>query len=381
MAGINRAGINRAGINDAGSGVPEKAMATGGGLLSPLARAQYAALANLRWRVFVNGLRSNLGAFELGARTISFVMYTLMGMGLGVGMGALAYSLASRQRWQFVPIIFWVVCFIWQVLPIMLASFQEQFDLGTLLRFPVGFRPFFLLYVVFGLSDLSTILGGLCCLGIFAGVTAAQPQLFAWTALILAVFAAFNILLVRAVFAWIDRWLSQRKTREILGAIFMLLALSVQLINPALHQSRPKGQTQKAQKQAIYRNLMASPWLKTAIEVQTFLPPGLAAGALRQAAEQQPPLALEALGTLGLFVVGAGSALGLRLRAEYRGENLGAAPARKKAAKNSARAIPVSHKAAVFEAESGMGSSGPIAAIMEKEFRTLLRTPFRCSMP
>jgi ABC-2 type transport system permease protein len=224
-------------------------------------------------------------------------------------------------------------------------------------------------------------LGGLCCLGIFAGVTAAQPQLFAWTALILAVFAAFNILLVRAVFAWIDRWLSQRKTREILGAIFMLLALSVQLINPALHQSRPKGQTQKAQKQAIYRNLMASPWLKTAIEVQTFLPPGLAAGALRQAAEQQPPLALEALGTLGLFVVGAGSALGLRLRAEYRGENLGAAPARKKAAKNSARAIPVSHKAAVFEAESGMGSSGPIAAIMEKEFRTLLRTPFRCSMP
>ena len=31
------------------------------------ALAQYAALAHLRWRIFVNGLRSKLGVFELGA--------------------------------------------------------------------------------------------------------------------------------------------------------------------------------------------------------------------------------------------------------------------------------------------------------------------------
>ena len=55
------------------------------------------------------------------------------------------------------------------------------------------------------------------------GVTMARPDLFVWTALALAGFAAFNILLVRAVFAWIDRWLAQRKTREILGALFMVL--------------------------------------------------------------------------------------------------------------------------------------------------------------
>jgi len=32
----------------------------------------------------------------------------------------------------------------------MLASFQEQFDLSCLLRFPVSFQSFFLLYIVFG---------------------------------------------------------------------------------------------------------------------------------------------------------------------------------------------------------------------------------------
>lgn len=350
----------------------ERALATGGGLLSPLARAQYAALARLRWRVFVNGLRSKLGAFELGARAVAYVLYGMMGLGLGAGAGAIAYSLASSQNWQYSPIVFWVVCLIWQVVPIMLASFQEQFDLSSLLRFPVGFRSLFLLYVVFGLSDVSTIIGGLCCFGILAGVTAARPDLFLSTALILAIFAAFNILMVRAVFAWIDRWLSQRKTREILGAIFMVLILSMQLMNPAVwqHGHRASGKRQQQQ----IEQMLASPWVKTANEVQKWLPPGLAGVALRQAANQQPAPALGSLGVLGLFVLAAGSVLGLRLRAEFRGENLGAAPALKKSAKNSAKGVPAREKAADREGDWRFGGSGPIAAIIEKEIRSLLRT-------
>ena len=359
-------------IENTGMNGTERAIATGGGLLSPLARAQYTALARLRWRVFVNGLRSKLGAFELGARVVAYVMYGILGLGLGAGAGAIAYSLADSQNWQYSPIVFWVVFLIWQVVPIMLASFQEQFDLSSLLRFPVGFRSFFLLYVVFGLSDLSTIIGGLCCFGILAGVTAARPDLFVSTTLILAIFAAFNILMVRAVFAWIDRWLSQRKTREILGAIFMVLILSMQLMNPAVwqHGHRASGKRQQQQIQ----QMLASPGVKTANEVQEWLPPGLAGVALRQAASQQPAPALGSLGVLGLFVVAAGSVLGLRLRAEYRGENLGAAPALKKSAKNSAKGVPVREKTAEREGYWRFGGSGPIAAIIEKEIRSLLRT-------
>jgi ABC-2 type transport system permease protein len=192
----------------------------------------------LRWHMFVNGLRSKLGAFELGARTVSFVLYAFMGLGLGAdGRGCYLHWLPMKSG------SFCRSCLLGgvhplAVIPVMLASFQEQFDLGILLRFPVRFRSYYLLYVVFGLADVSTIMGALCCLGIWVGVTMARPELFAWTALGLAVFAAFNILLVRAVFAWIDRWLSQRKTREIVGALFMIFLLSLQLLNPALHQKR-----------------------------------------------------------------------------------------------------------------------------------------------
>jgi len=361
-----------AGMNDTGINIPAQSLATSGGVFSPLARAQYSALANLRWRVFVNGLRSRRSAFELGARTVSFVAYSVMGLGVGAGMGGLAYAFVSRQRWQYLPIVFWVVCLIWQLVPIMLASFQEQFDLGSLLRFPVGFRPFFLLYVVFGLSDVSTILGGLCCLGVFTGITVARPDLFAWTALILATFAVFNILLVRAVFAWIDRWLSQRRTREILAAFFMVLVLSMQLFNPAIWQHRQPGPGSRGKQRQQIQQLLAEPWVQTLNQVQSWLPPGLAAVALRQSAESQPPLALQAVGVLGCFVVGAGAVLTLRLRAEYRGENLGAAPARRKVVSVPARP-PVAQEQAL-ERAGKVSASGPIAAIVEKEIRSLLRT-------
>ena len=158
--------IDGADTNGAEEGVMA---AVGGGPLGALARGQYGALARLRWRLFLNGLRSNQGALELGARTVSFAFYAVLGLGLGVGLGAGAFALASNEMWQFLPILFWALFFLWQVMPVALASFQEQFDLAGMLRFPVSFSSFYLLYVVFGLADTSTVLGGLCWPGLTAG--------------------------------------------------------------------------------------------------------------------------------------------------------------------------------------------------------------------
>jgi ABC-2 type transport system permease protein len=330
-------------------------------------------MAALRWHMFVNGLRSKRGAFELGARTVSFVLYAFMGVGLGTIMGAGAYVLVSNEKSLFLPAVFWAVCILWQVGPVMMASFQEQFDLGILLRFPMRFRSYYLLYVVFGLADVSTIIGALCCLGIWVGVTMARPELFAWTALALGAFAAFNILMVRAVFAWIDRWLSQRKTREIVGALFMIFLLSLQLLNPALRQKRhQQPQTPQERAENIRRiRTEYAPWVKTAYAAQQALPPGLAARALRQAGNRQPVGALASLGVLGLWALAAASVLTRRLRAEYRGENLGSAPKRE-----TSQAKASSVRATLVRRESGwrLGGSSPIAALMEKEARSLMRT-------
>jgi ABC-2 type transport system permease protein len=350
-------------------------IALGGGALGRLALAQYGALARLRWRMFSNGLRSNSGALELGARTFSYLIYATMGLGLGSGMGFTTYFLVSASKWRLLPILFWVLAFLWQTIPIMLASFQEQFDLGILLRFPVRFGSYMLLYLVFGLLDVSSILGGLACLGIWFGVAVARPALLGWTTLALAVFAVFNILLVRAVFAWIDRWLAQRKTREILGALFMVALLSLQLMNPALYQkrhARHKGSDERAAQLREAKTRYA-PLLKQADAVQQWLPPGLAAQSLRQGVEQDSAGGLESLGGLGLYALVVGCVLALRLKAEYRGENLGSAPARAKASPGRNRAAA----GAGYEEKSvgrSLVGSGPIAAIIEKDVRSLLRT-------
>jgi ABC-2 type transport system permease protein len=375
MAGLDGAGMNGA-------------AAAGTGPLSVMARRQYAALADMRWEMFRNSLRTNQGVFELGARAVSYIIYALMGLGLSVGLGFGAYAMASSGKVAYLPILFWVVFLIWQLLPVMLASFQEQFDLGILLRFPLGFTSYLLLYLIFGLVDMSTITGGLCSLGLWIGITIARPELSALVALSLAVFAGFNVLLVRAIFAWIDRWLAQRRTREIVGAIFLLLVLSLQLLNPALHQSRRSSSMSRAERAADGRRLAAEaqPWLARANNVQRWLPPGLAAQAIALGGESQTEPALDSLGLLGMYAIAAGVVLALRLRSEYAGENLGEAPTSSKAIRTRAPAIEGRGNATASRSDATVsradshrhaGSalmSGPVAAVMEKELRSLLRS-------
>ncbi len=373
MAGIGGAGLNSAGLGE------RALLPVAGGVFGPLARAQYGTMMRLRWEMFRSGLRSIHGILDLGATGIAWMIYLALGIGLGMGMGMAAYFLVSGGQWRMLPVLFWVLCFLWQAIPIMLASYQEQFDLGILLRFPVHFGSYYLLYVVFGLLDISTILGGVACLGLWIGVAAARTELLGWTTLALAVFAVFNILLVRAIFAWIERWLRQRKTREILGAVLMVGLLSLQLMNPALYQrGRARGGRHEDQAEQL-RAAQAryEPLLKKMNAVQKWLPPGLAAQSLRQAVDRQPAQGIGLLAVLALYVHLTGFVLALRLQAEYRGENLGSAPARFKAGAGRSQAATggIDPAAALDRGGARMrGGSGPIAAVIEKDVRALMRT-------
>lgn len=336
--------------------------APGVGPLNRLARAQYRALAAMRARMFINSLRSSEGAFELGARAIAFFIYGLMGLGAGVGAGAAAYVMVLRHDWQLLPVEFWVVCFIWQAVAVALASFQEQYDLGALLRFPVNFGSFYLLFLLFGLIDVSTLMGGLCCLGILIGITLSHPELFGWTVLGLAGFAAFNILLVRAILAWIDRWIARRRSREIMSAIFLLSILCLQLFNPVLRegiQERSESiEAQTAARIGVPRQMR--PWVKAGEAVQIWLPPGLTAVTFERAQERKQPAAIEAICILALYVLAAGGLLAVRLRAEYRGENLGESPRSQHEEKREPGWL--------------INGAGPVSAVIEKELHTLMRS-------
>jgi ABC-2 type transport system permease protein len=325
----------------------------GAGPFSALARSQYAALAEMRWSMFRHGLRTTRGMMELGARTIALVLYGGMGLVLAAGFGGGAYAIAVNGKWEIFSALFWVLFLMWQVVPVSLASVQEHFDLGGLLRFPVSFGAFFLLYLIFGFVDVSTIMGAICSVGIWAGVMLARPDLYAWTALGLAVFAAFNILLVRAISAWIDRWLAQRRTREIVGALFFVALLCAQLLNPAYWSSQKHPHMSARTRAAGLR------WLDKANTVQHWLPPGLAALELERSAGGLSVPAAAAVSLLGVYVLGVGGVLGMRLRGEYRGENFGDAPQRRKVERRTRAWL--------------LDGSGPIAAVMEKEARVITR--------
>src|SRR3954462_6574019 len=105
-----------------GAGQPAFERSLALGAVSALARSQYRALASMRWSMFRNSLRTTQGAIELGARTIAFAFYALMGLGLAAGFGGGAYAIAASGKWEILPVLLWVLFILWQAVPVILAS-------------------------------------------------------------------------------------------------------------------------------------------------------------------------------------------------------------------------------------------------------------------
>jgi ABC-2 type transport system permease protein len=317
-------------------------------------KAQYAAVAQMRWRMLINSLRTRHGGFEIGARIFMQGFFSLIGLSIGVGLAFLSWHIAAHNSLRLLAAFLWPVLAIWQVVPITVASFQENADLSIFLRFPLDFGSYALFYILFGLFDVSSLIGGIALLGVFIGASVAHPALIFWIALALALFAVFNILLTRMIFAWIDRWLAQRKTREVLGVVFLFLILAAQMLNPAFYQHH--GENHEISQATIMRAL------HTAERVQNWLPPGLAANAIDSIHKDRPIAAAGNLFLLSLYAAVVGAGLGARLRAEYRGEGLSEAPS------SATKAAPARRRRRLLE------GSGPVAAVMEKEIRYLTRS-------
>jgi ABC-2 type transport system permease protein len=258
----------------------------------------------------------------------------------------------SENKGEWLATLFWPVMLFWQFFPIMATAMTENLESSNLLRFPLTYRSYFLVRIAYGLFDPSTSIGSLWLLAIGIGITIARPLLFPWTALVLFTFAAFNILLTRTIFAWVERWLAQRRTREIFGILLFFITLGFQFIGPAIeHFSRKPAPGFEHNAQTIS-------------VVQRFLPPGLAATAIANAGAGQFPQGLLQLAALCGYAAIFVWLLNFRLQAQYRGENLSEAEGRK--AQSNTEQPRLGWKLP--------GVSGAISAIFEKEFRILSRS-------
>ena len=201
----------------------------------------------LRWRLFVNSLRSTRGKLELVSRIMVSFAFAIGGLGGAFGMGVAAALVISAGKPELLALLLWPVFIFWQVFPIMATAFTNNPDSSDLLRFPLSYRSYFLVRLAYGAFDPATALGSLWSFGILLGVGFAKPELLPWTLLVLLAFAAFNLLFMQMVFAWVERWLAQRRTREIMGILFVLLMLSFQLIGPLDAAFREDGPRPGAQ--------------------------------------------------------------------------------------------------------------------------------------
>lgn len=315
-------------------------------------RTQLAAIAELRWRLFVNALRTTRGKLELVSHVIVSIAFAIGGIGGAFGMGIAASLMISAGKPELLALLLWFVFVFWQVFPVMATAFTNNPDSSDLLRFPLSYRSYFLVRLAYGAFDPATALGSLWSFGILLGVGFAKPGLLPWTLLVLLAFATFNLLFMQMVFAWVERWLAQRRTRELLGILFVLLMLSFQLIGPLMGHFSKRAHPD------------AQRYVKLLAPVQGILPPGLAADAIAQAAYSRSMMGLSSLTLLCAFVLAIGYCLHVRLLAQYRGENLSEVAAASALPKN--RTLRLGWNLPGF--------TTPVAAVFEKEIRYLLRS-------
>ncbi|MCI0404408.1 MAG: hypothetical protein L0212_12965 [Acidobacteria bacterium] len=312
---------------------------------------QAGLIVELRWWLLRNSIRTARGQLELLGQTVAGVMGAAITIFIGFGLGVAAYAISSSDRVPIGPgVVLWVVFFLWQFGPILLAVGGKQFDFRGLLHFPLRFRSFWLLSVIYGVFD-PTALGAFLWLGCIAvGILAARPDAMLGVLLVLLLFAAMNVLLNRAAFSWLERLLATRRARELSGVLVLLALFTVQFLGPTLAE-RWGGQLKPL-----------ALWLWPLVSL---LPPGLAAhgvdGALRG---EWADVGAAAAGLVAI-ALGCGLLFTFRLRAQYRGEELSEALA--PAAAPQAAATP----------QTGWALPGlpdTISAVVEKELRYALRS-------
>jgi ABC-2 type transport system permease protein len=313
---------------------------------------QIAAIAQLRWRVFINGLRNRRGKMEFASRVLVSSGFAIGGLSGFAGAIAASWYFVSQGQPEFLAVVLWPILLFWQFFPVMATAFTNNQSSTELLHFPLSYPSYFLIRLVYGLLDPASALGSVFLIGALIGITGARPLLFPMALLALFVFGLFNLVLMQMIFAWLERWLAQRRTREVLGILFLLGSLSFQLIGPAM--------------QRVGRS--PHPGLRRAVqvgsEVQSKLPPGLASASIAQTSHGKLGAALSSFLVLAALTAVVGYLLHLRIRAQFHGENLSEA---------AARPAMVVRQAPQIGWELP-GFSESVAAVFEKEMRYLSRS-------
>jgi len=346
-------------------------------------RQQFAAVAWLRWRLFANGFRRKGGTGELVARIIVFPI--AIGFVLGPTLAAFAAARASvtNGHLEFLTGVFWGIFLLQIIVSINISPPGLSFDPESLIRYPLAFPRYLVIRLFLGLLSVSTIAGTIALLGAATGITVANHALAPVAFAAALALALCNMLFVRMVFAWVDRWLSTRRARELFTVLIFAFSIGIQYVNVTFNNlgHRPDPAAQEAKIAAALRLYgRVEPYLHR-------LPPGLAGSAVLRNSESAQLAALSLIFAILLFAAFFLAIFAWRMQREYRGENLSEAaksPATSTGSlRNGVRTVVPHLGRAPIATEAGEPSfpAAPpalpsvVLACLEKEWISVRRNP------
>ncbi len=339
------------------------------------ARAQLMAVAWLRWRLFANafvrrrpkGTSQVLGlVFAIFLRIFLWPIFAVMVLGPVVFSGFLAWNLTHENQTQDLAALLAGLMIFWQFVSINgmnIATSTKTFDPSTLTRFPIPFPRYLVLRTLIGLLTASTVVGCLASLAVAVGMGIARSELLLPALIVMGVFALMNVFITRMLGVWFERWLANRRFREIFSVLMASSFVVVQLAVPSQSSMQ------------VHHTMM--PWYMRLAHNSTaslgWLPPGLAAHAILSGAHV--PAGLLRLAGLLTYTALFLAIFAVRLHKQFLGELLVDSPLA--ASKTRARRAERIGKATA--ARTANATSKPdhslispvIAACLRKEFLTL----------
>jgi ABC-2 type transport system permease protein len=183
-------------------------------------------------------LRAQWLSMRIGAargfifRLITGVIWYGLWALIAVWLGMMASDADRPTLSRAAPLAFLAICGYWQLVPILSASLGSSLDMRKLLVYPAPHGKLFLVEVLLrlttGMEMLMVFIAGLIGLAInpMAGGLAALPRLVAPGVL----FVLFNLLLASGLRSVLERLLTRRHVRELLAVVMMSIWMLPRLV-------------------------------------------------------------------------------------------------------------------------------------------------------
>jgi ABC-2 type transport system permease protein len=257
---------------------------------------------------------------------------------LGVAAGIYIGSASRADLAASLPAILMGTCLFWQLAPILTTDAGASLNARKILLYPIPDGELFIVEVLLRLSTALEML--LVLAGTWIGLALNPAVPAALAALAMALFVSFNVLLSAGLRSLLERLLAIRRVREVVVLAMVTCGALPQLLAAT-------GHARDLKRLLTFRQTILAPWV--------------AASRLALGTEVTAALAVLCVAVAAAYVFGR-----LQFRRSLRFD---VAAARSAGAAGSARWTDPLYRwpAALF--------SDPLAALVEKELRSLARSP------